>query len=1138
MKSIVKDKQIFVVYVFVIILLGLGISYALSNADLSLSLTSAMVRIDEKAYGDTEFDSSNLEMIPILDSEVESKEDNIIKIDFTVGGASTNNNDHIIYDVVLKDLSVNCELLSPYLKWKLVKNGASIAEGSLDYKFDTIDSDGRFLLTTIQQDLPDYDVNQAGYDNYNFYMWISDSCQSDDVSACTNAVDQSDLMGKNLGGKIEVELYTEGKKELLRHPSTNLSGSACVEKYLVRYNTNGGKLSTTDNKYVVPGEKYGELLVPSKTSTVSFDTNGGSNVKNLSNKSNTNEKVDQTIVSKKAKIKFLADEVNKKTVDHIFDGWYLKKNFNTKINSDTVVETDKTVDLYAKWINPQITLPTTSKTGYDFLGWYSDYKLLDLVGKAEDSYEVVGDIALYAKWQGKYYVLTYESNGGSTCSPTTKTITYGEKYGELCVPTKDDYTFAGWYTSLEGGTLVDENTVTEGDATVYARWVANTYTVTLNNQGATSPGTSMIYESYDTKFSLSLDDDAMTTSSNPITIPSKSYTLTYNYNWNGQSDSTVDVNYTFDGYYTTRSGAGVQYISKYGYLTTNASNNYFSANGTLYANWISTSVTLPTPERAGYTFNGWYTSSSGGTKVSSSYTPTANTVLYAQWSAKTYTISFDSNGGSGTMSSISYTFYGDPTTLPENKFTLKNKEFNGWHVKRTDNGYWFGCTDTSSTCVGSNATLGWYPESTATSGNFNYYVPTTGWTWSSQNAPSNFIFYAQWKSITRTITYDSGGGTGSMSSTSFTCGQSGGIPLPVNTFTKTGYTFKAWHMKRLTDNYWHGSTNNSAGDVGWYQQSSIKLYYEPKSTSNSSPWLISSNFCWNMKFYAQWTANTYSIKYNANGGSGTMSNTSCTYNSNCTLRANTFTRSGYQFFGWSKSASGSASYGNSTTVKNLTSVASGTVNLYAIWKPIYTATFNYVLDSNHNLSLLYDNNGKQMQPATKTAQCRYTYPNAACVVKVPTTNFGTNLSGYCNSHSFDLNKLFIVKWGGSTSTITLTKNTKYTVQVYENASYLRQTNGSYTLKVCSKNMHVRSNDVITKALADSQRIGYLNSGSVAVWTSGWRVGTSNHLLWLYGYGAEGHRCKSTGSCSSYSCTDCRVPSGTSSGLFSVRNTYS
>ena len=79
--------------------------------------------------------------------------------------------------------------------------------------------------------------------------------------------------------------------------------------------------------------------------------------------------------------------------------------------------------------------------------------------------------------------------------------------------------------------------------------------------------------------------------------------------------------------------------------------------------------------------------------------------------------------------------------------------------------------------------------------------------------------------------------------------------------------------------------------------------------------------------------NKYTIHYNANGGTGTMSDTSCTYDKVETLNKNTFTRSGYTFVGWNTKADGSGiSYTNIQDVKNLTDQNDVTINLYAQWQ--------------------------------------------------------------------------------------------------------------------------------------------------------------------------------------------------------------
>ncbi len=109
----------------------------------------------------------------------------------------------------------------------------------------------------------------------------------------------------------------------------------------------------------------------------------------------------------------------------------------------------------------------------------------------------------------------------------------------------------------------------------------------------------------------------------------RAYTVTYNYNGGG-SNTTATATATFNGWATTSNGAKV-YNDKASVKNLSSTQ---SAVVNLYANWTLGSVTLPTPTRTGYTFSGWYTAASGGTKIGNggaSYTPTANITLYAQW---------------------------------------------------------------------------------------------------------------------------------------------------------------------------------------------------------------------------------------------------------------------------------------------------------------------------------------------------------------------------------------------------------------------------------------------------------------------------------------------------------------------------
>lgn len=95
------------------------------------------------------------------------------------------------------------------------------------------------------------------------------------------------------------------------------------------------------------------------------------------------------------------------------------------------------------------------------------------------------------------------------------------------------------------------------------------------------------------------------------------------------------------------------------------------------------------------------------------------------------------------------------------------------------------------------------------------------------------------------------------------------------------------------------------------------------------------------EFKPAWTPITYKVKYNPNGGTGSMSDSDHTYDESKNLTANGFSRTGYTFQGWATSATGSKVYDNKASVKNLTSTDGGTYNLYAVWAPIsYTVSYN------------------------------------------------------------------------------------------------------------------------------------------------------------------------------------------------------
>ena len=242
------------------------------------------------------------------------------------------------------------------------------------------------------------------------------------------------------------------------------------------------------------------------------------------------------------------------------------------------------------------------------------------------------------------YTLTLDPNGGSVSS-TTKTVTYDSTYGDLPAPTRTGYTFNGWYISSSGGTKVESTTQvkTASNHTLYAHWTPNTYTITLNNQSATSAGTATAYYQYKTTKTVNGTLCYYYTTNALTTCLTNGYTIT----------KPTKTGYTFGGYYTGTNGSGTQYVDANGTFI----NNIYQTTGnrTLYAKWTLNKYTLTLTKGTGvstiyYKINGAtsYSSATSTQNLSVNY----NSTYYYYGVASTgYTISSctASSPCSGTM---------------------------------------------------------------------------------------------------------------------------------------------------------------------------------------------------------------------------------------------------------------------------------------------------------------------------------------------------------------------------------------------------------------------------------------------------------------------------------------------------------
>ncbi|MCF8342386.1 MAG: InlB B-repeat-containing protein, partial [Chitinophagaceae bacterium] len=215
------------------------------------------------------------------------------------------------------------------------------------------------------------------------------------------------------------------------------------------------------------------------------------------------------------------------------------------------------------------------------------------------------------------------------------------------------------------------------------------------------------------------------------------------------------------------------------------------------------------------------------------------------------------------------------------------------------------------------------------------------------------------------VLYNGNGNTGGSVPTSALATIGSSITLATNTGTlvKTGYTFAGW--------------NTLANGTGTAYQSGASI------TLNSS-----------LPLYARWTPNDYTVTFNANGGTGSMSNQTIAYLASANLTANTLTRTGYTFSGWATTSGGAVAYTNGASY---TMSAAANVTLYAKWCLNSSSTTNVAVFST-NPTYLW-NGIVRNAPGTYT----YNTTNAIGCDSVATLNLtvvdpilpvtGINLSG-------------------------------------------------------------------------------------------------------------------------------------------------
>lgn len=358
---------------------------------------------------------------------------------------------------------------------------------------------------------------------------------------------------------------------------------------------------------------------------------------------------------------------------YTFLGWYADLSDDNSIVSDTnVVEATTNHTLHARWaLTSQLidfnlnysdastapdsmnieynaaygTLPTVTRSGYYFEGWYYDADASGTPVTGNTVNTLIDNHTLYAKWTINSYIVGFNLNfPKAPAGPDSKTIVFNTEYGELPLVERAGYSFEGWYIDIKGtGKPITATSIMQVTAShsLYAKWTANNYTLRFNGNYAGAP------EARDIK------------------------NVVYNEKY-GTLPTLSREGYTFDGWYMNPEGTGSN--------ITGDTIETLLADHTLYAQWHAntyqvsfnlnysgsgiapasqkvvfgkTYEALPTITRTGFVFAGWYSNEDGsGTPVTalSEVAKAGNHTLFAQWTPDT---SSSSSSVSSTASSSS-----------------------------------------------------------------------------------------------------------------------------------------------------------------------------------------------------------------------------------------------------------------------------------------------------------------------------------------------------------------------------------------------------------------------------------------------------------------------------------------------------
>ncbi len=508
-----------------------------------------------------------------------------------------------------------------------------------------------------------------------------------------------------------------------------------------------------------------------------------------------------------------------------------------------------------------------TKEGYDLTGWSkvqgqkADYALDYVMPK----WTMTEDLVLYAYWFVDVYVVTFQPNGG-TGAARTVTADFGST---IIIPessfSRAGYEFDGWNKSIDGSGseyAPGDSYLVLSDSTLYAMWAA-TYTIKFNANGGSGAPATMVDHTRSTYITMTL----------PLEVPTRE-----GYEFEGWGITPRDSELIYKPGSTIELQESNRTVALYAQWTplkfkvTYTSGSTHSTDVEDYAEFDTTYVLKDALfTKAGYTQTGW--SSDGGMTVYPlsyriyRWTSMQDVTMTAVWTANVYTVTFNPNGGSGTMSPITVD-HGESVKIPTCKFHKDGYEFQSWNT---------------------------LPDGTGRSIAEGASIMVTG----------DMGLYAQWSNI-YSLSFDPNGGMGGPSRMiSYTDSDSCTFTIPQSSPRMSGHEFLGW------------STSSKATAPQYGPGSAIVLTQGQKDMTLYAVW--SEGITYTIVYQA-----------NGGSGAPEMQSEQSTAKSlRMTISGTTPSRSGYGFAGWSTVPGDLPSYyaGGTVTVYD----RSPQLILYAVW---------------------------------------------------------------------------------------------------------------------------------------------------------------------------------------------------------------